>query len=185
MIFNDHSNLKGTHALYSPSNYHWLHYTDEKFINTFHSTRAKEIGTQLHEFAESAIRLNQKLPKTKKTLNMYVNDTISFKMEPEVVLYYSNLFYGTTDALIFRNGLLRIHDLKTGTTPANMDQLLIYAALYCLEYQVKPEEIAIELRIYQMDQIIFYNPEPKEVRDCMNTIIHFDKLARKLIAEEG
>lgn len=37
--------------------------------------------------------------------------------------------------------MLRIHDLKTGISPVHMDQLLIYAALFCLEYKIKPGSI--------------------------------------------
>ena len=33
------------------------------------------------------------------------------------------------------NKILRIHDYKSGITPAKMDQLMIYAALFCLEYK--------------------------------------------------
>ena len=95
------------------------------------------------------IMLNQKLPKSKQTLNMYVNDAIGFKMTPEQILYYSDNCFGTADAILFRNNFLRIHDLKTGKIPAHMEQLEIYAALFCLEYKVKPADIEMELRIYQ------------------------------------
>lgn len=71
-------------------------------------------------------------------------------MSTEVVLYYSDRFFGTADSISFRNGVLRIHDLKTGKTPVHMDQLMVYAALFCLEYKIKPGDIDFELRIYQM-----------------------------------
>ena len=44
---------------------------------------AKQKGTELHDFAARCIKLGQKLPKSKKTLNAYVNDAIGFKMTPE------------------------------------------------------------------------------------------------------
>ena len=103
-------------------------------------------GTELHDFAAKCITLGQKLPKSQKTLNMYVNDAIGFKMVPEQPLFYSENCFGTTDAIAFRNRMLRIHDLKTGVIPAHMEQLEIYAALFCLEYKIKPADIEMELR---------------------------------------
>lgn len=63
-------------------------------------------------------------------MNMYVNDAISFRMVPEQILFYSENCFGTADTIVFRNGTLRIHDLKTGVVPAHMEQLEIYAALF-------------------------------------------------------
>lgn len=57
-----------------------------------------------------------------------------------------------------------------------MEQLEIYAALFCLEYRINPKDIQIELRIYQNDEIIEYKPEPEEIIDIMNKIIHVDKI---------
>jgi hypothetical protein len=135
MNFNDHSKLKGFHAFLSASSYHWLNYTEEKLITAYTNALAKERGTELHDFAAKAIELRQKLQASKKTLNMYVNDAIGFRMIPEQVLYYSDNCFGTADAISFRKNFLRIHDLKTGATPAKMEQLMIYAALFCLEYR--------------------------------------------------
>lgn len=141
-------------------------------------------GTALHELAAKLIELGQKLPKSKKTLNMYVNDAIGFKMKPEQVLYYSNNCFGTADAISFRNNILRIHDLKTGFTPAHMEQLLIYAALFCLEYKVKPSEIQFELRIYQNDEIAIMNPTAEDIVPIIDKIITFDKVIEKIKREE-
>ena len=153
MNFMKHFELEGKHAFLGASNYHWINYDSDKIINTYMRRQATLKGTALHELAAKLIELGQKLPKSKKTLNMYVNDAIGFKMKPEQVLYYSNNCFGTADAISFRNNILRIHDLKTGFTPAHMEQLLIYAALFCLEYKVKPSEIQFELRIYQNDEM--------------------------------
>lgn len=146
---------------------------------------AKIKGTQLHEFAAQCIRLGQKLPRSKKTLNMYVNDAIGFRMVPEQILYYSENCFGTADAISFRDQYLRIHDYKSGEVKAHMQQLMIYAALFCLEYKVKPFEIGMELRLYQSDEIIVYNPEPDEILEIMNKIIDFDKIITKIKLEEG
>ena len=102
------------------------------------------MGTRLHAWAKETIDLGIKQPRSKKTIYAYVNDAIGFRMSTEVVLYYSDRFFGTADAISFRNGFLRIHDLKTGKTAVHMEQLEIYAALFCLEYRVKPGDIEIE-----------------------------------------
>ena len=106
-------------------------------------------------------------------------------MSTEVILYYSDRFFGTADAISFRNGMLRIHDLKTGKTPVHMEQLMIYAALFCLEYKVKPGEIEMELRIYQNDEILYFNPTAEDIAPVMDQIIHLDKILSKAEHEEG
>ena len=115
---------------------------------------------------------------------MYVNDAIGFKMTPEQVLFYSENCFGTTDAISFRNNFLRIHDLKTGVTPAHMEQLMIYAALFCLEYRIKPSEIDIELRIYQSDEIIVFNPTAEDIVPIMDRVVTSDKIISKIKQEE-
>ena len=175
MNFNKHSNLEGRHAFLGASKYYWLDYDEAKLISAFQSSLAKQRGTELHDFARRAIELGIKLPKSKKTLNMYVNDAIGFKMTPEQPLYYSENCFGTADAISFRNNILRIHDLKSGATPAHMEQLMIYAALFCLEYHVDPDEIDIELRIYQSDEVAVLNPEPMAILTIMDKIVFFDK----------
>ena len=130
----------------------------------------------LHNFAAQCINLGQKLPRTRQTLNLYVNDAISYRMTPEQVLYYSDNCFGTADAISFRKGFLRIHDLKTGSTPAHMEPLMVYASLFCLEYATKPEDIEIELRIYQNDDILVANPMAEEIRPIMDKIVSFDKI---------
>ena len=125
MNFNKHSKLEGQHAFLGASKYHWIRYSEEKLAESYSNFLATQKGTMLHEFAAQCIRLGQKLPKSHKTLNMYVNDAVGFKMVPEQLLYYSDNCFGTADSIVFRNGLLRIHDLKTGTTPTHMEQLEI------------------------------------------------------------
>lgn len=184
MIFNEHSNLKGLHSFLSPSQPSWLNYDDDKLIFRYNTWKAAERGTKLHELAQTCIELNQKLEKKQKTLNMYVNDAIGFKMIPEQPLYFSSNCFGTADAISFRQNLLRIHDLKTGTTPAHMEQLLTYAALFCLEYKHKPGNIIFELRIYQNDQITIFTPTAEDVLPVMDKIIRFDKLLNKVKEKE-
>ena len=184
MIFNKHSNLEGQHAFLGASKYHWLNYDEGKVADVYNKFLATQKGTVLHEFAAQCIRLGQKLPKSQKTLNMYVNDAIGFKMTPEQVLYYSENCFGTSDAISFRDNLLRVHDYKSGAVPAHMEQLEIYAALFCLEYRMKPADISIELRIYQNNEILHHEPTYEEIEPIMAKIISFDKIIRKIKEQE-
>lgn len=176
MNFNNHSKLKGSHAFLSASNYHWLNYTDDKLHEVYLNMLAKERGTRLHALAAELIEMGVKLPKTRNTLNLYVNDAIGFRLTPEQILYYSDNAYGTADAIGFRDGLLRVHDLKTGMVQASMNQLMVYDALFCLEYNYKPNEIEIENRIYQNNKVAVDNPNPDKIFEIIDTIIRFDKI---------
>lgn len=183
MNFNVHSDFEGMHAFLSPSKYHWINYDNNKLIDTFTNFKAIRKGTMLHEFAAQCILLGQKLPRSKKTLNMYVNDAIGFKMVPEQVLLYSENCFGTVDAISFRNNILRIHDYKSGITPGKMEQLEVYAALFCLEYKQKPTDIDIELRIYQSDEILYFKPTVEDLLPIIDKIITFDKIIEELKKE--
>lgn len=176
MNFNKHWELKGKHAFLSASQYHWINYDKERLISVYNNWKAKERGTRLHEFACEAIELGIKLSHSKRTLNRYVNDAIGFGMSPEVVLYYSDNCFGTADTIKFDGHELRIHDYKSGKTPASFHQLEIYAALFCLEYGFKPDEIDIVLRIYQMDDVLEEIPESLLIQEIMDTIVEFDKI---------
>lgn len=179
MIFNDHDNLKGLHAFLGASKYHWINYDKDKLIDTYTNWRAAERGTELHDFAAQAIRLGQKL-QGRKTMSLYVNDAIGFKMTPEQPLFYSENCFGTADAISFKNNFLRIHDLKTGVTPASMNQLFIYTALFCLEYKYKPSDIKAELRIYQNDEVVVCEPTVDDIVPIIDKIVTFDKLIREI-----
>lgn len=184
MHFNNHFRLQGKHAFLSASKYSWIRYDDEKLISTWLKSSAAQRGTELHAFASEAIRLGIKLTQTNKTLNLYVNDCIGYRMTPELLLYYSDNIFGTADAVAFRNQKLRISDLKTGVNPGSVDQLLIYAALFCLEYKFNAFEIQIELRIYQNDEVKIFDADPDEVTHIMAQIKHFDALITRLREEE-
>ena len=187
MIFKQHSNLEGLHAPFSASQSAWLRYDDNKAVEVYNNLRAKEIGTKLHEWAKQTVDLGIKQPISKKTIYAYVNDAIGFRMSTEVVLFYSERFFGTADAICFRNGVLRIHDLKTGKIGKiedHMEQLEVYTALFCLEYKVRPGDIQIELRVYKNDEVITWNPTAEDIVPIMDKIVHFDKLLQKLDREE-
>ena len=183
MIFNEHSGLKGLHSFLSPSKYHWINYSNEKLDEVYLNSQAAAKGTELHAFAHHAIRLGIKLPRTEKTLNMYVNDAIGYRMVTEQILFYSENCFGTSDTISFRNGLLRVHDLKSGVTPGSVHQLEVYAALFCLEYGFKPGAIDMELRLYQDDAIEAFLPDTDTIAHLMSKIITFDKRIELLKAE--
>ena len=183
MIFNEHRSLEGAHAFLSPSNYHWINYSDEALIERYQLRRAAQKGSELHAFAAQAIRLGVKLPRNQKTINSYVNDAIGYKMTPEQPLVYSVNCFGTADAISFRKGLLRIHDLKTGRLKASMNQLKVYEALFCLEYKMEPRKIESELRIYQSDEIVSETPDPEEIEELINKIVHFNNIVEHLKEE--
>lgn len=187
MKFYDHKNLSGLHAPFTASQSAWLRYDDNRVIEVYANKKAAAMGTRLHAWAAETIALGLKQPKSKKTICAYVNDAIGFKMDTEVVLFYSERFFGTADAICFRNGVLRIHDLKTGKVgkiEEHMEQLEVYTALFCLEYKVKPSDIHIELRVYKCDEVITWNPTAEDIVPIMDKIIHLDKLLEKIDREE-
>ena len=209
MIFNKHSELEGNHAILSPSGYSWLNYkNEEEFFRRFKAAYAQAIGTSIHGLAKELIENKIRLSKVDKkiallhliedgiprsiiepddwydTLMAYVNDAIGFRMTPEVSLLYSPNAFGTTDTISFRENVLRIHDLKTGVTPAKMDQLILYAAYFCLEYKVKPKEIETHLRIYQSHEVLILDPEPEDILDAMDQTILADKVIAKFRDQE-
>ena len=209
MIFNKHSELEGNHAILSPSGYSWLNYkNEEEFFRRFKAAYAQAIGTSIHGLAKELIENKIRLSKGDKkiallhliedgiprsiiepddwydTLMAYVNDAIGFRMTPEVPLLYSPNAFGTTDTISFRENVLRIHDLKTGVTPAKMDQLILYAAYFCLEYKVKPKEIETHLRIYQSHEVLILDPDPEDILDAMDQTILADKVIAKFRDQE-
>lgn len=183
-LWNRHPEAEGQHATLSASTYGWLRYTDERFDSYIEKKFAAGFGTELHNYAAMAIKLKIMQARTRQTLNMYINDAVRFGMSPEKVLFFSWNCFGTADAIGFRREkvpgtdswawVLRIHDLKTGTSRASFDQLCIYAALFCLEYKQDPFKILIELRIYQNDEMSMREPEAEYIKKIMDLIQRFD-----------
>jgi hypothetical protein len=186
MNFNKHSEIVGQHAFLGASKYHWLNYDEDKLVQAYLSSLAVQKGTELHDLACRLITLGVKLPKSKSTLNLYVNDAIAYRLTPEQPLYFSRNCFGTADAIAFneKDRFLRIHDLKTGVTPAHMEQLEIYAALFCLEYHKQPQDLGMELRIYQNNEILVHTPQSEAIDAIMRLIIRFDGKIEKLRTEE-
>ena len=183
MIFNRHFNLAGLHAPFSPSKPYWLRYDDEKARDVYLNQKAAEMGTRLHKWAKDTIDLGIKQPRSRKTIYAYVNDAIGFNMDTEVVLFYSERFFGTADAISFTKGVLRIHDLKTGKLKVEREQVEVYAALFCLEYKYAPGDIEMELRIYQNDEVDIWRPTAEDIAPIMDKIVSLDKALQKLEKE--
>ena len=158
--FNAHPRLEGTHAVLSPSSPQWLRYPREKLIERLGSLGAAARGTKYHSVAALNIEMKMKLLECDECpiIVPYVNDCIDFGMKPEQMLFYSLNCYGTADAISFddREMFLRIHDLKTGVTKASVDQLYVYAGIFCNEYGYTPFQIHGEFRIYQGLQVTSY-----------------------------
>jgi hypothetical protein len=224
MKWNDHHELEGTHAFLSASKYQWLNYSNDILVERYRKSFAQDIGTIMHEAASNLIKKNTKInkqdkhlidyimitnciPKTAYNTNFilnvlvpFVNDAIGFRMDSEKVLFYDYLCYGTTDAIKYSDikKELRIHDLKTGESPASFKQLIIYAALFYLEYGISPFDNTTILRLYQNlalddngvkklqeENIIIYDdyleliPEPGIIKEVIDKI----KLAVNVIRE--
>lgn len=172
---------KDTHAIFGASNYHWINYTNDKMIETFVNSQAKKKGTELHEIAAGLIKNKIKLPDVQLTFNMYVNDGILYDLRPEQQLYYSDWFYGTADTIGLKEGTLMISDLKTGKTKPSLHQLEIYAAFWCLEYDILPSDLdGIILRIYHNNDVILGFPGTEEIAPIMDKIVTVNKILERL-----
>ena len=204
MNWNKHKNLEGCHALLSASKSDWLEKDDDELISSICNSYSPTIGTMLHKYAADRIFYRERMKKSDlggvkfdllrngipeyaidlrsifPTLMSYVNDAIGYQMDAEILLYFSDNCFGTADAIQVDGDVLRIHDLKTGTRPAKMRQLMVYASLFFLEYGAKPELMKTELRIYQNEEILTYTPESEELRDIMKKIISKDRVVTKL-----
>lgn len=204
MIFNEHSKLEGQHAFLGASRNSWLNYSPEQLEDAYLHSFAQEMGTTLHALAKDLITYRMKVNKGDRHMVMlpllqagvpreaididwifpnfmaYVNDAIGFHMTPEVILFHSYNCFGTADSIAFRDDILRIHDYKSGVTPAKMEQLEIYAALFCLEYRKKPSEFQTELRIYQGNEVIVHHPESEELLDICNRIIENNNIIENI-----
>lgn len=176
MRFNQHSELDGRHAFLSPSKYHWIRYDEEKILDRFDKHMDAARGTRLHNWAAETIKLGLRQVDNGLTINMYVNDCIGYRMAVEVPLFFSYNAFGTCDAIYFGPDpkdptgppILRIFDLKNGVSPTSEDQLNVYAAFFCLEYKIRPGEIKYDLRIYQNDEIKYFDTDPEDIAYIMD-----------------
>ena len=183
MRFNKHLSLQGEHAFLSPSQHHWIHYSPERLVERWTAAQAMAYGTAQHEYAHREI-VAGRLSDLIGTVGLYINDAIRYRMTCEQVLFYSENCFGTADTICFRYNTLRIHDLKTGVYPASIHQLEVYAALFCLEYDMDPYKIKMELRIYQSNEVMMYDADPEDILFIMGKIKEFDKVISHRRLEE-
>jgi hypothetical protein len=167
MNFNSHPNLVGKHAFLSASKYSWIRYDEDKLIETYGNHQNAMMGSRLHQLASDLIGLGVKLPRTQKTLNLFVNDVIGFRMVSELVLFFSDNVFGTADALGFRK-------------PPKSDRFLLQI---CHEYGWKPQDIDVELRIYQHDDVQILIPVLEDIVPIMEKMVRFDNLIEQMKAE--
>lgn len=179
MDFKPHSELEGMHSFLSPSNYHWLNDDEDKIIARYNKRQKAQRGTELHAWAHECIRLARLQPESGDIISQYINDGIRWRMRTEVILFFTLLAFGSVDAVRYDElkRVLRVSDLKTGTTIASFVQLECYAALFCLEYDLNPFEISIELRIYQGRQVKEVLADPDRIFHVMDRY----KTANKII----
>lgn len=174
MNFNKHFELKDKHAILSPSKPFWLNYNQEQLRNFIISQNAAARGTRLHDLAAKLIEEGYRLRGSTQTMTAYVNDAIGYGMTPEVALFYTDKCFGHTDAIDFSRGVLRIHDLKTGSGSVHMEQLEIYAALFLMEYErvmgVNPSNTKVNLRIYQNDDVQELSPDKDRMEEVICSI---------------
>lgn len=204
-----HDDWKGKHSFLSPSSHRLdSDLNEEDFIKGMRALYASAIGTALHEKAEFRINnklrirnkthaadlileklVEAKIPRAiiepgefSETFMAYVNDAIGYDMFAEVPVGISDQAFGTIDAMSFnyKTKLLRIHDLKTGRIPAKIEQLIEYAAYFCIEYKLKPGEISTELRIYQSGEIITVTPTAPDILPFMERIKRGDNIMKRL-----
>lgn len=154
-----------------------LKHAIESFIfHKYYDPKYEDISDETKKLLEHLSNIPKEVFNTVRS---FINDGIGYRMTSEQPLIFSDLFFGTADCISFRNNELRIHDLKTGTLPAHMEQLEIYAALFCLEYKYHPKDISIELRIYQNDEILYSNPTSETICPIMDKIIAENKNLHK------
>ena len=184
MIWKDFSKRfkDGEHAFLGASQHAWYNYDDEKLVRIYINKLAASRGTALHDLACKLIKMKVKLPKNGSTLSLYVNDAIDLELRPEEKLFYSKFAYGTADAIDFKDGVLRVSDLKTGKTKVSFLQLMIYAALFLLCYPEIPLKMVkkIELRIYQNNEVLIEMPEVDEILPVMDRIQRCSKILEEL-----
>jgi hypothetical protein len=146
--------------------------------------RASLEGVEHHRYAAICIEEGIVQDDETTTVGLYINQCIQYKMSAEIVLFYSPNAFGTVDAIAYRHRRLRISDLKTGVTRTSEHQLEVYAALFCLEYEIDPFSMRdIELRIYQDDGVRVYIGDPYFIKGIMEKIVKFDGILNMLREE--
>jgi hypothetical protein len=146
--------------------------------------RASLEGVEQHRYAAICIEERIVQDDETTTLGMYINQCIQYRMSAETVLFFSPNAFGTVDAIAYRHRRLRISELKTGVSRTSEHQLEVYAALFCLEYEIDPFSMRdIELRIYQDGGVRVYIGDPYFIKGIMDKIVKFDGILNMLREE--
>lgn len=204
-VFNKHPEIKdGEHAIFAPSKkYLSRGLTEEQIYNILYSMYAAQIGILIHELCSQLIEEKQPIRKDAMrsmiyhtlyqakipialiqperyidTVVPYVKDAIGYDLIPEQrIVYQYPIAWGTADAIKFNPTKceLRIHDLKTGKTPASLDQLIEYAAYFYLEYHIKPGDCKTILSIYQNGEVITGYPTASDILPIMDNAVALTK----------
>ena len=77
-LFNNHTDLRGQHALFSPSQSSWLRYDEEKIVDKIRSQYRAPIGSEIHEYAAQQIMLGHKKSNV-RTLTQEIENYIYTK----------------------------------------------------------------------------------------------------------
>lgn len=145
-----------------------MRHSFESFIDNKYYDEEKEV--MANHGSEMLVAFSLLPREVIETIKAYIKDAIDNNLEPErVVCYDKECAAGTADSIGFRNNTLIIHDLKTGSTPAHIEQLEIYAAFYCLEYHIDPSTIDFKLCIYQNGEALCHSPSSEEIKSIMET----------------
>lgn len=216
------------HAILSASKSSWIDKDDDQVLITWARGYSQVLGTAMHELAEYHIRYRYKVNKSLQNeirlqlisryhipeaaidigfewellyenWMVYVNDGISYRLDPEVPLKYSEIAFGTADTVtplntIAKTNKIRIHDYKSGISPVHISQLLTYDALLCLEYDLRPGDYEHTLCFYQLKKndddilvptITTYNPTIDEIAHVMDEAKYkSDLISRRILGEE-
>lgn len=118
---------------------------------------------------------------------LFICDSIGFRMESEQKLSVSKIIEGTADAVRYypKENLLRVSDLKTGSRPAKIEQVFVYAALYCYENRLDPLKTNFETRIYQNGEVYIEHPSGDVISNALNISLHLDEVVEKFRRGEG
>ena len=189
MIWNNHKELEGKHAFMGASNYHWTNYDDITFEARYYNQFSQVIGTAIHELAHDCIVSRTKLNKHDiHLIELKLYKAFVPKDAYDANLILENLIPFVNDAIGYyeRDKILRIHDYKNGVTQADIRQLYIYAALFCLEYHVNPLTLnKIECRIYQNLEVLIDNPTGEVIQFYMDKIQNRTELIKTFLEREG
>lgn len=135
MIFNKHLDLKGQHALFSPSSSSWLRYDKNKVANRIISQYRAPLGTEIHEFAAIQIELGQKVSSIKQ-LKQSISSSIYIK--------YMNIDRENESRIPYALKLIRF----LGFLPDNIFETVKQYINDAIGYKMTPEQI-----LYYSDEI--------------------------------